>query len=143
MTPIYQVYNAFLSKMLDDEWTGWEAEDIERDWRSILDSALPYFRFPRKSLEIEEHNFVDDLDHEEIQILATLMKCEWLNRTILTWEHVKPMYEEKDFSEANLIDKFREKLKDEREVAHWQESNYYRSRDGKPFDFSKMAGGVQ
>ena len=33
------------------------------------------------------------------------MKCEWLNRTILTWEHVKPMYEEKDFSEANLIDK--------------------------------------
>ena len=71
MTPIYQVYNAFLSKMLDDEWTGWEAEDIERDWRSILDSALPYFRFPRKSLEIEEDNFVDDLDNEEIQILAT------------------------------------------------------------------------
>ena len=84
MTPIYQVYNAFLSKMLDDEWTGWEAEDIERDWRSILDSALPYFRFPRKSLEIEEDNFVDDLDNEEIQILAALMKCEWLNRTILT-----------------------------------------------------------
>ena len=117
MTPIYQVYNAFLSKMLDDEWTGWELEDIKKDWRSILDSALPYFRFPRKSLEIEEDNFVDDLDNEEIQILATLMKCEWLNRTILTWEHVKPMYEEKDFSEANLIDKLQKLLKEEERKA--------------------------
>jgi hypothetical protein len=30
--------------------------------------------------------------------LATYMKCEWLNRTILTWENVKPLYEERDFS---------------------------------------------
>jgi hypothetical protein len=38
------------------------------------------------------------------------MKCEWLNRTILTWENVKPLYEEKDFSQANLIDKFTQML---------------------------------
>ena len=70
MTPIYQVYNAFLSKMLDDEWTGWELEDIKKDWRSILDSALPYFRFPRKSLEIEEDNFVDDLEKNIVVYLV-------------------------------------------------------------------------
>ena len=140
MTPIYQVYNAFLSKMLDDEWTGWEAEDIERDWRSILDSALPYFRFPRKSLEIEEDNFVDDLDNEEIQILATLMKCEWLNRTILTWEHVKPMYEEKDFSEANLIDKLQKLLKEEERKSRRLEEYYYRSIKGTPYDSKQFAG---
>ena len=140
MTPIYQVYNAFLSKMLDDEWTGWEAEDIERDWRSILDSALPYFRFPRKSLEIEEDNFVDDLDNEEIQILATLMKCEWLNRTILTWEHVKPMYEEKDFSEANLIDKLQKLLKEEERKSRTLEESYDRSIKGTPYEYKQFAG---
>lgn len=140
MTPIYQVYNAFLSKMLDDEWTGWELEDIKKDWRSILDSALPYFRFPRKSLEIEEDNFVDDLDNEEIQILATLMKCEWLNRTILTWEHVKPMYEEKDFSEANLIDKLQKLLKEEERKSRRLEEYYYRSIKGAPYDYKQLAG---
>jgi len=38
------------------------------------------------------------------------MKCEWLNRTILTWENVKPLYVERDFSQANLIDKFNQML---------------------------------
>jgi hypothetical protein len=32
-------------------------------------------------------------------------------------------------------------LKSEREQAQWRESIYYRSRGGKPFDFSKLAGG--
>ena len=45
------------------------------------------------------------------------MKVGWLNRTILTWEHVKPMYEERDFSEANLIDKLNQLLIEERKNA--------------------------
>lgn len=84
MTPCGTIYSAFLSKMLDDEWTGWTYEEVEQDWRELLNGALPYFKFPRKSLEIEEDYFIEDLDNEEIQILATYMKCEWLNRTILT-----------------------------------------------------------
>ena len=55
------------------------------------------------------------------------MKCEWLNRTILTWENVKPLYEERDFSQANLIDKFRLTLEEERKNAEKQEAKYYRS----------------
>jgi hypothetical protein len=69
------------------------------------------------------------------------MKCEWLNRCIMTWENVKPLYEERDFSQANLLDKLSNMLKEEREKANWRESIYYRSRGGKPFDFSKLAGG--
>ena len=42
------------------------------------------------------------------------MKCEWLNRTILTWENVKPLYEERDFSQANLLDKFNQMLEAEK-----------------------------
>jgi hypothetical protein len=29
MTPLKQVYEAFLSKMLDDEWAFWTREEIE------------------------------------------------------------------------------------------------------------------
>ena len=144
-TPLTKVYDSFESKILEDEWGDWTIEDIRADEFQILCAAIPWFKFPRSSLEFDEtqENFLGDLDNKEIQLLSTYMKCEWIDRTITSWENLKPLYDERDFSQANLIDKFREKLKDEREVAHRQESNYYRSRDGKPFDFSKMAGGVQ
>ena len=78
MTPLFKIYDAFLAKQLDDEWTGWTMEEVERDWRALLDSAIPYFKFPRKDLTIDAatDQFVGDLDNEEIQILATYMKCE-------------------------------------------------------------------
>ena len=141
MTPLFKVYDAFLSKMLDDQWTGWELDSVERDWRSLMNSALPRFKFPRTNLDIDEEqeSFIGDLSNTEIQIIATYMKCEWLNRTILTWEHVKPMYEEKDFSEANLIDKLDSLLQHEQKNAKRLESIYYRSRNGKPFEYSKLA----
>ena len=69
------------------------------------------------------------------------MKCEWLNRCIMTWENVKPLYEERDFSQANLLDKLESALETERKQAEKRESIYYRSRNGKPFDYSKLAGG--
>ena len=85
--------------------------------------------------------FVDeDITNVEIQILATYMKCEWLNRTILTWENVKPLYVERDFSQANLIEKFKNLLEREEYKALKLERIYYRSRKGKPFDFTKLAG---
>jgi hypothetical protein len=68
------------------------------------------------------------------------MKCEWLNRTILTWENVKPLYEERDFSQVNLLDKFNQMLEKEKYNAEKLERIYYRSRNGKPFDFSRLAG---
>lgn len=98
MTSLTKVYDAFLSKMLDDEYANWTRDEVEEDLYSLLLAARPWFKFPRKSLEIVDDQFVEDLTNEEIQILSTFMKCEWLNRTILTWENVKPLYEEKDFS---------------------------------------------
>ena len=89
MISINAVYEAFLSKMLEEEWLNWTDEEIERDWRALLNGAIPYFKFPRVSLEIDDNGyFVDEnVGNEEIQILATYMKCEWLNREILTWEN--------------------------------------------------------
>ena len=140
MTPYFKVYEAFLARILEDEWQDWLIEEAEADWRQILEAALPWFKFPRVSLEHDENGFVDDLSNQEIQIIANYMKCEWLNRCLLTWENVKPLYQERDFSQANLIDKLDEAIKQERANALAMESIYYRSRDGKPFNYSSMAG---
>lgn len=149
MTNFQVIYDAFLGKLLEDEWVLWDEEDMKEDWKNILKSALPHFKFPRVSLDIEldpeteEEVFSGDLNNEEVQILATYMKCEWLNRTILTWENVKPLYEERDFSQANLIDKFRSMLEAEKKNAEKLEAKYYRSIQRKPFDYTRLATQVR
>ena len=142
MTDLQTIYDAFLVKMLDDEWADWDLEDIQTDWKGILMGALPWFKFPRISLEIEDDHFIEDLNNEEIQILATYMKCEWLNRTILTWENVKPLYEERDFSQANLLDKFNAMLAAEKKNAARLEAIYYRAINRQPFDYTQLASKV-
>ena len=140
MTPYWKVYEAFLAKTLEDEWGQWMPEETEADLRQILESAIPYFKFPRKSLERDLEGFTETLDPEEIQILATHMKCEWLNRSIMTWENVKPLYEERDFSQANLLDKLKSTLEYERTNAARMEDFYYRSIKGKSYSYSSLAG---
>lgn len=150
MVSVQKVYDAFLAKILDDEWGNWkdefgllDEEAIAADWKSLLESALPYFKFPRVSLEIDGDFFVDNnISNDEIQLLATYMKCQWLNRTILTWENVKPLYVERDFSQANLLDKLHQLLEREEKNAEKLESDYYRAIKGKPFDYSFLASKV-
>lgn len=141
MTPFNKVYEAFLARILEDEWQQWMMNEAEQDWRQIMENAISWFKFPRVSLERDNDGFFEDLGSAEIQIIADFMKCEWLNRCIMTWENVKPLYEERDFSQANLLDKLGSALEQERKNAEKRESIYYRSRNGKPFDFSKLAGG--
>lgn len=140
MTSTQVVYDAFLAKMTEDEWAVWTEEECIQDWHSILAAALPRFKFPRKDINLQGENFVDDLDNEEIQILAQYMKCEWLNRSILSWENVKPLYTERDFSPANMLDKLKELLELEKHDALELERIYYRSIKGKPYKYSKLAG---
>lgn len=140
MTPLEAVYDAFLATMLEDEWQLWEDYEVQQDLRALLSTALPQFRFPRVDLTINGDSFVSELSNTEIQILARYMKCEWLNRSILTWENIKPLYEERDFSMANMLDKLYDSLAYEKKEAKRIESIYYRSIDNKPFNYSKLAG---
>ena len=141
MTPFEDIYAAFLSRILEDEWQQWMIEEAEQDWRQILENAITWFKFPRVSLERDNAGFKEKLTDAEIQVIADYMKCEWLNRCIMTWENVKPLYEERDFSQANLLDKLNQTKESEFKKAQWRESVYYRSIKGKPFDFSQLAGG--
>lgn len=139
MTSFDDIYDAFLGKMTEDEWEAWTEEEMVVDFRNLLEAAIPWFKFPRVSLERTDEGFVEDLKNEEIQILASFMKCEWLNRTILSWENVKPLYDERDFSPAKLLNEFRELLVKEETKARKLESLYYRSINGKPYRYDKWA----
>jgi hypothetical protein len=66
MTPYAKVYEAFLARILEDEWENWLVEEALADWRQILDAAIPYFKFPRNSLEQTEEGFSGDLSTVEI-----------------------------------------------------------------------------
>jgi hypothetical protein len=142
MTSFDKVYDAFHARILEDEWENWLIEEAESDWRQILEMALPHFKFPRVDLTRDDNGFSGDLGQEEIQIIANFMKCEWLNRCIMTWENVKPLYVERDFSQANLLDKLQNMLESELKRAKEFESIYYRSRKGRPFNYSKLASKV-
>lgn len=139
MTPYTAVYDAFLARILEDEWDNWLIDEALADWRHILEAAIPWFKFPRVSLERDDSGFCEELGSSEIQIIANFMKVEWLNRCIMTWENIKPMYTERDFSQANLLDKLSNALEAEKKKAAEMESIYYRSRNGKPFDYKKLA----
>ena len=148
MVKLMDIYDAFLAKVNEDDWAKcYTKEDLEwfiQDWRAILNSAMPYFKFPRCSFEIDEENqcFSDPkFSQHEIEVLAAYMKQEWIKRTIDSWENVKTQYEESDFSQANLLKTFislREQIINE---AKHLESIYYRSINRKPFKYRELAGG--
>ena len=139
MTSFDVVYTAFLSKILDDEWDTWTEAEVEEDLFTLLQAAIARFKFPRVSLEYTSEGFTDTLTNDEVQILASYMKCEWLNRNILTWENVKPLYEERDFSQANLLDKFNNMLAAEQSQAAKLAAIYYRSVKKRPFEYRRLA----
>lgn len=148
MVALMDVYDAFLAKVNEDDWSRcYSKEDLEwfvQDWRSFLNAAIPYFKFPRCKLDINEatQTFTDErMGQDEIQILATYMKSEWIKRTVDSWENIKTQYDEADFSQANLLRQFMA-LKDQvSQEARNLESIYYRSVKDSPYRFRKLAGG--
>lgn len=159
MTSYKIIYDAFLAKIEEDKWCDDITEYISTlaDWESLLEAAISWFKFPRVSLArtgssyddncdiIKIGEFEADLNNQEIQIIATLMKWMWLDRTINSWENVKVMYDEKDFSQGNLLNNFIKLLDKTEKQCYRLQKLYSRSREDefgerKPYQFSKLAG---
>lgn len=153
-TPFLRIYDAFLGRITADEWTlEEELAIVERDWQELLRIAIFRFKYPRVSLEVEKldeedgetslhrYQFVNDLTNDEIQLLALYMKHEWVKRCVASWENIRQLYADKDFSQANHLDKLN---KLETAIAlevHKAEGIYDRSRSKRPADlFKKLAG---
>lgn len=142
-TPLQDVYDAFLVRIESEDWIlPDELYIAQRDWLELLKIAIFQFRFPRIDLEIDKDNdcFVNKLTNSELQVLATYMKYEWVKRCVASWEEIKMLYSNKDFSQANHLDKL-EKLSDQvwTECLHTA-ATYDRSRGGKPYDYRRFAG---
>lgn len=141
MIPYTRVFDAFKAKILTDDWDGWTTAQIATDLTELLESAIPYFKFPKVALTRDGTQFSeDDFGEAEVQILATYMKVEWLERTINSWENIKAQYDEKDFSQANFLDKLIKLLEVTRKKADKLQAAYYRATAGSPFEYGRLAG---
>lgn len=153
-TPFIKVYDAFLARITADEWTlEEELAIVERDWQELLNMAIFRFKYPRVSLDKEQitlqdqenkfpiYQFVNDLNNDEIQLLALYMKHEWVKRCIASWENIRQLYADKDFSQANHLDKLNKLEAAIQTEVRRAEGIYDRSRKKKPADlFKKLAG---
>ena len=116
-----EIYECFFGKITDDMYLELTHQDTYRDTQSILVNAIPFFEFPRFALydytivEVDEgidsSHYNMKLSQEEINILALLMKQEWLNRQINSIELIRQKYYGSDFkmtSQANHLAKLNE-----------------------------------
>ena len=154
-TPFLKVYDAFLARITADEWTlEEELAIVERDWQELLKMAIARFKYPRVSLDFEEvsaadddspqlriYQFTSDLTNDEIQMLAVLMKHEWVKRCIADINHISMLYTSKDFSAANHLDKLNDlQVAVQKEVIA-QKDIYDRARGKTPAEiFRQLAG---
>lgn len=146
-TPFREVYNAFLARIEQDEWSlTTELGNLERDWFELLKMAINRFMFPRIELtyDMELECFENELGNEEIQYLAVLMKNEWYKRCVSTWRLIQQQYHTKDFeflSQANHISKLIDLVELSNRECLNMTNLYSRVRDHKPFDWTQLAGG--
>lgn len=156
-TPFRTVYGAFLARITADEWAlEEELEIVERDWLQLLNMAVFRFKFPRVSLEqldidpnpydnceceVPTQCFKEDLGNGEIQLLSLYMKHEWVKRCIASWENIRQLYADKEFSQANHLDKLIKLESSLREEVKDAEGIYDRVWNKRPSDrFSQLAG---
>lgn len=146
-TPLQTIYDAFLAKVEADDWALTEmteegpSKDLLKDWGMILDAAIVQFRYPRVSLDYEGDSFKEDLGNDEIQVLANLMKLEWIRRCITTWDNIRQLYSDKDFSQANFLDKLNKTGEQVRDECRLLLDRYGRAENYKPNKlFKKLAG---
>ena len=110
MTNFNSVYDVFLANVTDDMYMELTKQDTEQLLQDLLISAIPWFEFPRQSLDydVSAESFVNDLTTEEINILATYMVMLWIQQQLASVENTRMKYSGSDFkftSQANHMAK--------------------------------------
>lgn len=111
MTPLTDVYQAFLSKISDYSFLTLTQTDLENDLYGYLKSAIAKFYKCKSDLTIQTDasgvkSFVSTITPLEMEILVTLMIVEYLKPQILSSEVIKQSLSDKDFriySQANQL----------------------------------------
>lgn len=80
---------------------------------------------------IEASSFAEELTHEEIEILAILMMCAWIQRQVTSIEQTRMKYSGTDFkftSQANQLQKLLTTLGECQRQSHHMQRLYKRRR---------------
>lgn len=153
MAVLQDVYDSFLAVIETDEWDTWTDWERQEDWFQLFLTATVWFKFPRVNLDVvtvrdpegqvtsREFREPEKVTNAEVQILALYMKIAWFNRVIDSWENLRPLYTEADFSPAKQLNEYGKRLENQQKRARELESIYYRSIGGKPFNYGRLAGG--
>lgn len=134
-TSFSKVYNSFLSKITDDMYMELSEEETLLLQEELLESALPYFEFPRKNIfnyDKENQTFNVELSNEEVNIIATYMIVEWFGRQLASVEMTRMKYSGADFkftSQANHMSKLLVLKKDYERVGFHLQRLYKRRRE--------------
>ncbi len=137
------IYDAYFNKVTDDLYTAMDAEELEQELQKILEAALPRFLYPKKPLDRDEEGFIEELNNDEIQIIATLMNLVWAESKLSDVEVTRQVFRDNDFqltsqaSHLRALVVLKDNLKDLcRELMH----SYSKVKDRRP-DFSGLARG--
>ncbi len=143
MTPFSKVYNSFLREITDDMYMELTKQDTLKMLNELLESAIPWFEFPRKPLDFtnehedpddeEDGYFISDLTDEEIKIIAMYMVVEWVGQQLANIDVVRMKYSGPDFklsSQAMHLGKLQSLQKEyERKGFHLQRLYKRRKKD--------------
>ena len=108
-TPYSKIYDRALAKITDYDLARLPEEDFQFMLRGWLDSSISKFRKCASDLsdrDDELNTFNVDLVDEEIEILALLMVCEWLEpqvNSVLLTHQMFGGKEEKFYAQANQL----------------------------------------
>ena len=94
-------------------------------WEDNIDSEIP------QRVLVEKSYFTADLTSEEINILAILMMCGWLQRQVTSIENTRMKYSGADFkmtSQANHLAKLQSLLGECQRQSHHMQRLYRRRR---------------
>lgn len=134
-----EIYSIFLSKITDDMYMELTKEQTYSLLQELLLSAIPWFEFPRTSLDFElmtdvqgaeQSYFIYELNKEEKNILAIYMIVEWLSQQLASVELVRMKYSGSDFkftSQANHMAKL-QNLKTDYEDKGFKLQRLYKRR---------------
>lgn len=126
------IYTRFYSKITDDMYMELDRVQTDALLEELLINALPWFEFPRISLQYStiKHCFRYDLSDEEINIIATYMMLGWFDQQLASVELVRMKFSGSDFkftSQANHMSKLKE-LKKEYERVGFHLQRLYKRR---------------
>ncbi len=144
-TPYVEVYDTFLSGIKDPLYAIMDEDEREIEFLTLLDKSIPRFLYPKVDLDDRSSStstFNENLTFQEIQILAELMKREWVNQKINDVALIEQQYSDHDFKltsqAAHLRVLLTLKANIESDVKDMQHA-YSKVKDRKP-DFSGLAG---